>query len=52
VYLRPKETLSANTRLFFGVYQETEAGKSKSGYNLKAAYIVSSYSKETTPVWD
>ena len=38
-YLRPKETQFANTRLFFGVYRETRAGKSKTGYNLKAARI-------------
>ena len=37
-YLRPKETQFANTRLFFGVYQETLTGKSKSGYNLKVAH--------------
>ena len=37
-YLRPKESLFANTRLFFGVYRETLTGKSKSGYNLKVAH--------------
>ena len=35
----PEESQSANTRLFFGVYRETRAGKSKIGYNLKAARI-------------
>ena len=29
-----------NTRLFFGVYQETPTGKTKSAFNLKADYIV------------
>ena len=38
-YLRPKESLFANTRLFFGVYQQKETEKSKSGYNLKVAHI-------------
>ena len=33
-YLRPRKSLLANTRLFFGVYQETEAKKSKTDYNL------------------
>ena len=37
-YLRPKESLFANTRLFFGVYRETLTGKSESGYNLKVAH--------------
>ena len=37
--MRPKESLSANMRLFFGVDPETEAGKSKSGYNLKVGNI-------------
>ena len=37
-YLRPKESLFANTRLFFGVYRETLTGKSKSGYNLKVVH--------------
>ena len=35
----PKETLSANTRLFFGVEWEDKTEKSKSGYNLKVAGI-------------
>ena len=30
----------ANTRLFFGVYQETPTEKTKSAFNLKADYIV------------
>jgi len=38
--LRPKENRSANTRLFFGVYQETKAEKSKAGYKMKVAHIV------------
>ena len=38
--LRPTESLPANTRLFFGVEQETEAEKSKSAFNLKVAHIV------------
>ena len=38
-YLRPKESMVENTRLFFGVYLETRAGKSKTGYNLKAVRI-------------
>ena len=29
-----------NTRLFFGVYQETQTEKIKSAFNLKADYIV------------
>ena len=40
-YLRPEESRSANTRLFFGVYKETKSEKSKNGYNLKVANIVS-----------
>ncbi len=39
-YLRPTESRSANSRLFFGVYLETQTEKSKSGYNLKVVYIV------------
>ena len=39
-YLRPKESLLANTRLFFGVEQETWAEKSESAYNLKVTCIV------------
>ena len=39
-YLRPKESPLANTRLFFGVEQETRTEKSKSGYNLKVAHFV------------
>ena len=35
----PKEGLSANTRLFFGVEWEDKTEKSKSGYNLKFAGI-------------
>ena len=46
--MRPKESLSANTSLFFGVYRETEAEKSKSGYNLKVAHIVLLPRKQTT----
>ena len=34
------KSLSANTRLFFGVYQETQTEKTKSAFNLKADYIV------------
>jgi len=41
---------SANTRLFFGVEWETQAEKSKSGYKLKVARIVSSHRKVTTLV--
>ena len=40
-YLRPKESPLANTRLFFGVEQETRTEKSKSDYNLKVAHFVS-----------
>ena len=39
-YLRPKESLSANMRLFFGVYRETRAEKSESGYNLKPPCVI------------
>ena len=39
-YLRPKESHSANTRLLFGVYQETGREKTKNGYDLKVARIV------------
>ena len=38
-YLRPMKSLSANTRLFFGVYKETEKEKPESGYKLKVARI-------------
>ena len=44
-YLRPKEGLLANTRLFFGVYRETETEKSKSAYNLKVAHFVLFHNK-------
>jgi len=37
--LRPKESLLANTRLFFGVEWETEAEKAESGYKLKVGHI-------------
>ena len=49
-YLRPKESLCANTRLIYGVEQKTRTEKSKSGYNLKVAHIVSSKPKETMPI--
>ena len=49
-YLRPKESLSANTRLFYGVYRETEAEKSKSGYKLKVPHIVYFQNEETMSV--
>ena len=45
-YLRPKESRSVNTRLFFGVYKETKTEKSESSYNLKVAHIVSFQEKE------
>lgn len=51
-YLRLKESLTANTRCFFGVEQKTETKKSKSGYKLKVAHFVSSEKKETVPVRD
>ena len=38
-YLRPMKSMSANTRLFFGVYKETEKEKPESGYKLKVARI-------------
>ena len=38
-YLRPIKSLSANTRLFFGVYHEIESEKLKTGYKLKVARI-------------
>ena len=44
----PEESQLANTRLFFGVYQETRTEISKSGYNLKVVNIVSSQHKKTT----
>ena len=40
MYLRATEGLSANTRLFFGVEQETRAEKSESAYNLKVTCVV------------
>jgi hypothetical protein len=46
--LRPKESLSANTRLFFGVYRETGAEKTKTGYKLKVVYIGTSRLKKNT----
>ena len=39
--MRPKESLIANTRLFFVVYQETEVEKSKTAYNLKVVHFAS-----------
>ena len=38
-YLRPIKSLSANTRLLFGVYHEFESEKLKTGYKLKVARI-------------
>ena len=46
-YLRPEESLSANTRLFFGVYEETLSQNSKSGYKLKVVHIGTYRLKET-----
>jgi hypothetical protein len=37
--LRPKESLLANTRLFFGIEWETESEKPESGYKLKVGHI-------------
>jgi len=45
--LRPEESLSANTRLFFGVYEETLSQNSKSGYKLKVVHIGTYRLKET-----
>ena len=45
--MRPEESLLANTRLFFGVYEETLSQNSKSGYRLKVVYIVTSRLKKT-----
>ena len=47
-YLRPEESLSANTRLFFWVYREIGAEKTKTGYKLKVVYIGTSRLKKTT----
>ena len=49
-YLRPRKSLSENTRLFFGVESKTNREKSKYGYNLKPGSIVSFHHKETTPI--
>jgi len=49
-YLRPKTTQPANTRLFFGVYRETEREKSKTGYNLKVSRQPCLQQKRKTPV--
>ena len=38
-YLRPKESRSATTRLFFGVEYETKTEKTKCGYKLKAVLL-------------
>ncbi len=46
--MRPKESLSANTRLFFGVEPETEEEKSKTAFKLKVAYIISFQQKNAT----
>lgn len=43
VYLRPRESLFANTLLFFGVEQETKMEKWKFAYNLKVPHIVFIY---------
>ena len=51
-YLPLKESLTANTRCFFGVEQKTETKKSKSGYKLKVVHFVSSEKKETVPIRD
>ena len=50
-YLRPKESQSANTRLFFGVEPETEEEKSKTAFKLKVACIISFQQKITTLTW-
>ena len=50
-YLHPKESLSANTRLFFGVEPETEEEKSKTAFKLKVTYIISFQQKITTLTW-
>lgn len=39
MYLRPRESMSVNTRLFYGVGQETKTEKSKYAYKLKVGYI-------------
>ena len=45
MYLRPRESLPANTRKINGVEPETRREKSESGYKLKVAHItfVSAY---------
>ena len=50
-YLRPKESHSANTHLFFGVQWETEEEKSKTAFKLKVACIISFQQKITTLTW-
>mgnify|MGYP003183956306 CR=1 FL=1 len=47
---RPKESLSANTRLFYGVEQEKRTEKSKSGYKLKVPHIVYFQNEETMSI--
>jgi len=52
--LRPKTTQLANTRLFFGVEQETKAEKSKSGYDSKVGHIglLQQKGKNLMRVWE
>lgn len=38
-YLRPRESLPANIRLFYGVERETKMEKSKSAYNFEVGHI-------------
>ena len=45
--MRPEESLSANTRLFFWVYREIGAEKTKTGYKLKVVHIGTYRLKET-----
>lgn len=40
MYLHPMENQPANTRLFYGVGQDTQTEKSRSAYNLKVAHMV------------
>ena len=49
-YLRPKESLRANTRWIFGVELKTQTEKPQDAENLKAAHIVFLQQRATLPI--
>ena len=51
-YLRPTESRSANSRLFFGVEQKTQTKKQQDTENLKVPRQLHSLLKATVPIQD